>query len=705
MMNHSKLNHLGHPPEPDRMRRPVRGVILAVAGLTNLFSVSLALGQNAPPPSQPASSQPAASQPMSAPDEPIALEETSQADLDDIGLYDLEVPVVVTAARHEQRIVDVPHAVTVITAEDIRRCGAESVADALRLVPGVDVAALGHQVYAVSPRGVHSFVSRQALVLVDGRQIYDSLFGGTLWGLWPLMLEDIDHIEVIRGPGGVTWGANCINGVINIITKDPRDQRGLTASATGGSRGYHTSYLGYGLEDGRLRMRVSGGYEHSDGFARGGSIIRSMDGDYLSGRFSLHAVYEQNQSDTLTFSLANATTDGGMSPPPMGGLNTRHHSEGRASYLLAKWAHDGGPEGQVDITAYVNESHNSPGLTTLDYDYQQIAWQLRHTFSSGSRHTFTWGIDTRADLINASHCDPQLLSKDHVNTAIVGAYLQDDWELTPRWRLTLGGRIDYEFYGGFQPSGRAALSFHPNDNTRFYAAVASAYQMAPATFRYLDTPLVDGLVRMRANADCNPQRLTAFELGYRGQPTERLLVDVNLFWNEYRDKGLLLPPLRPPRLNEIYQDSGGRPRVYGVELGLRYAVNEQLTLLSNYTYQQESWESEKSFRASESIAAPRHKAMLGVRYSPLDDLHLSAHAWYVHGTESPDPLSPWGMRHIDPYVRLDLRAEYEFWNDRAAVSVGVRNLLDSHHPEGTSTFLNDAEVPRMIYGEFRIHFD
>ncbi|MFQ5495756.1 MAG: TonB-dependent receptor plug domain-containing protein, partial [Phycisphaerae bacterium] len=135
----------------------------------------------------------------------------------------MEVQVVVTASRREQKLGSVPYAMSVITADDIRRSGARSIPDALRLVPGVDVADLSFGNAAVSSRGFHGFIANLTLVLVDGRQIYDSVFGGTLWGAWPFQLEDIERIEVIRGPGGVTWGANAVNGVINIITKDPAD--------------------------------------------------------------------------------------------------------------------------------------------------------------------------------------------------------------------------------------------------------------------------------------------------------------------------------------------------------------------------------------------------------------------------------------------------------------------------------------------------
>ncbi len=170
--------------------------------------------------------------------------EFEEDEFEDIDLLDLEVPIVVTAARREQKLTTVPYAMSVVTAKDIRRVGARTVPDALRLVVGVDIADLASGASAVSPRGVLGFVGRQTLVLVDGRQIFDSHFGGTLWTMWPFQMEDIARIEVIRGPGGVTWGANAYNGVINIITKDPADQLGRTMTAGGGSRGSFFQHIG-----------------------------------------------------------------------------------------------------------------------------------------------------------------------------------------------------------------------------------------------------------------------------------------------------------------------------------------------------------------------------------------------------------------------------------------------------------------------------
>ncbi len=624
-------------------------------------------------------------------------------DFDDIGLLELEVPTVTTAARRTQSITTVPYAISIVTAEDIRRCGARSVADALRLVPGMDVADMTFNVPAVSPRGFHGFLSRQVLVLVDGRQIFDSVFGGTLWASWPFQLEDIERIEVIRGPAGVTWGANAVNGVINIITKKPKDQAGVTFRAGGGSRGWHMGYLGYAFADDKLQLRVSGDYEYSDGFLRGGSPLRTLDDEYRAGRMSVHALYDWGPDDEFLFSAGSATLDGGYPRSPSSGLIGRS-SGSQANFVLGKWTHQVAPDNTLQVTGYVNDSFQSPGMRAIDYRYQQFALQLSHTFKPSQAHTLTWGVDGRVDLLDLTNADPFMLSRAYVKTGTIGAYIQDEWRLAPKWVLNLGGRLDYDTYGGFEPSGRAAVSYQMSESTAIYGAVSRAFQMPPGGLRFLDIPMLDGLARVKSHSDLEAQTVMAYELGHRGRYLDRLDLNVNLFWNEHFNVTTVSPRPGPPGFVRFDEDNRASATIYGAELDARYAASDSLTLLGNYTYQQLDWESIARVYEKDIMSPPRHKFMVGARYDVTDDLHLSSHLYYVTEVEGANPHFPFVSQTIDEYFRLDLLAEYEFWEDRASIAAGVRNLLDNHHPEGSTVFLNDAEVPRMFWAELRLRF-
>ena len=305
------------------------------------------------------------------------------------------------------------------------------------------------------------------------------MFGGTFWGNWPFQLEDIQRIEVLRGPAGVTWGANATNGVINIVTKDPKDQQGLTSVGGGGSRGTWKEHEGYGFSDGKLRGRVSGEYEASDGYNKGGSIIRGLDDDLKTGRSSVHTIYDATPKDKVTVSGGNALVDGGFPASTLGAVAGTKNPGSQASFLLGKWDHKVSDDESTTLTGYVNDFQLSPGLKIMDYRYQQFALQFSHIFKPAQDHTLTWGLDSRTDLLNTSNSDPFLTTQDYMGTAIIGLYAQDEWRFAPKWTFTLGGRVDYEFYGGFQPSARASLAYELSKTSSVYASISRAFEMEP----------------------------------------------------------------------------------------------------------------------------------------------------------------------------------------------------------------------------------
>ncbi len=665
------------------------------ARLWLLAAAWLACGGSASPGAEPAP----ASQPSGQ-----ATQAWRRTEVEDISLFELDVPTVVTASRRRQAAADLPYAVSVITAEDIRHSGARSVPDALRLAPGVDVAELAYGTYAVSPRGFHAYSANEVLVLVDSRQIFDSVYGGTLWGNWPFQLEDIERIEVVRGPGGVTWGANTLNGVINIITKDPKDQTSLTSTGQGGTQGTHKEHLGYAYSDGPLRLRVSGEYEASDGFREGGSILGTLEDDYKAGRMGVHAIYDAGPKDTLTLSVGSGLVDGAEPPSPLATIGSRQNPGSQANFFLGKWEHRFADDNRLNLTGYVNDFQHCPGIAAADYRYQQFALQLNHTFKPAENHTFTWGFDSRFDILDASYADPSMLAKNFVSTGTLGLYVQDEWQFAPRWALNLGSRIDYEFYGGFAPSARAALSHQLPDNAFVYGAVSRAFSMPPAGLRLLEIPEVFGLAYGKGSRDMDAETVITYEVGYRKRFFDRVETNLCVYWNEYDALITASPKPGPPGLVQANYDNRGEASTYGVELDAKYAVSKELTLLGHYTCQQLRWDAAVPYNDRLAVTPPKHKFMLGARYDPLPDLHLSSHLYYVDAVEAPNAANPLVPHHIARYLRLDLRAEYEFWKKQASVAVGVRNLLDANHYEGGALAVNSAEVPRMVYAEVRFAF-
>ncbi len=666
---------------------------LSAVAMCGLFAVPAA-GQ-----ATPAAATAPASRPAEAGSDVFTLD---AADIDDIKLLNLEVPTIITGTRHRQTIATAPYAVSVITAKDIRESGARSVPDALRQVPGVDVADISYKVSAVSPRGMTRYLSNHVLVLVDGRQIYDSMFGGTEWIAWPFQLEDIERIEVIRGTGGVTWGTNAVNGIINIVTRDPIDQLGLTTKAGGGSRGTAYEHGGYAFADEKLRLRISEDFERSDGYHKGGSLLFPQDDENTSVRSGVHAIYEAGPRDRLMISGGSGVGVGGLSPSPFSGYRSMRDSGTQAEFLMGKWTHDVAQDNSFEVTGYFNDLWFSQGIDNSDFRYQQFALQFSHTLKPAENHTLTWGIDTRADRLDVSGSDPYMTTRDYAGTGLIGLYAQDDWRFAPRWALNLGARLDYEFYGGFQPSGRAAISYEPARDALVYAAVARAFVWPAVGDRFQNEPLLRNLGRLTSHVDMGPTTAMTYELGYRAKHFGRLETSVDLYWNEYDNWASAAIRPGPPGLFRLDYDARVPASAYGVELGARYPVAKNLTLLGNYTFERLNWRGAAHPSLESDInTPPKHKFMLGTRYSPRSDLHLSAHLYYVDAFEAPNSGMPFFPRQVPTHFRLDLRAEYEFWKKQASVAVGVRNLLDANHYEGGTLFLNDAQVPRMIYAEIR----
>ncbi len=630
--------------------------------------------------------------------------------LDDIDLLDMKVETVVTGMRRKQDIKDMPYAVSVVTAEDIRRAGARSVPDALRLVPGVDVADGPYGITDAAPRGYWADLSSQTLVLVDGRQVTDTYMSGTFWGTWPFQLEDIDRIEVIRGPAGVIWGANATNGLINIVTKDPADQAGTTVVAKGGSRGMNLEHLGHAFQEGKLRMRVSGEYEGCDGWNEGGNILQKLDDDYKSGRFGLYGIYDKTKYDTITFSGGSSVCDGVFPPPPIWGFRKQNPGT-RANYLMTRWDHKINDENSYQVTGYVNDYGCDAGAHFTDYQYQQFALQFSNTLKPVKNHTLVWGLDSRSEMLDTSNSSPRLTEKDFMSTANFGLYLEDEWQFAPRWALTTGGRVDYEFYGGFEPSARMALSYKPDSNSMIYGSVSRAFQMPPLGGRFYEIPLIQGplgyaWLEQTSDQDAKACKLLAYELGYRRKFFNRLETKTNLYWHEYHDTWGVRPKFGFPRLFSFETGNVGPYSSYGVEFESRFVITPKLTLLGNYTFEMFNWRAEEDFNiVSQTGTSPKHKFMIGPRYDVTDNLHLSSGLYFVDNIVAINPALPnIGKMNIDSYLRWDLRAEYEFWKKRASFAVGVTNLLDPHHYELTSNFVNNAEVNRMIYAEFRVTF-
>ncbi|HKS75582.1 MAG TPA: TonB-dependent receptor, partial [Terriglobales bacterium] len=395
-------------------------------------------------------------------------------DLAQMSLEDLMNVEVTSVSKKEQKMSKTASAVFVITTEDIARSGATNIPDLLRMVPGVEVAQINSGTWAISIRGFNGQYSNKLLVLVDGRTVYTSMFSGVYWDAQGVLLSDIDRIEVIRGPGATIWGANAVNGVINIITKKASATQGglITAGAGTYEHGFGTARYGGRLGN-TVAYRVFG-----DGFSRNhlpgpAGSVGADDWNMAHGGF--RADITASPQDSLVIEGDGHSGDAGeiassirsISPPVNALIPLRDHYSGWD--VLSRWNHTISPRSETSLQLYFdrinrNDTTYGFGVNTFDIDFQHhVGWR--------SRHDFVWGLGYRRSS-DATLATLRIVFNPATRaTNLFSAFVQDEIAIRPdHLSLTLGTRLEHNDYTGFgfQPNVRAAWT--PNDRNTFWAA-------------------------------------------------------------------------------------------------------------------------------------------------------------------------------------------------------------------------------------------
>ncbi|MGZ8919700.1 MAG: TonB-dependent receptor plug domain-containing protein, partial [Limisphaerales bacterium] len=475
------------------------------------------------------------------------------ADLMTLDLADLMKMQVTSVSRKSERLSDAAAAIYVITQEDIRRSGATSIPEALRLSPGLEVARQDAHTWAISGRGFNDEFASKLLVLVDGRTVYTPLVASVNWDVQDMPLEDIDRIEVIRGPGGTLWGANAVNGVINITTKSAKETQGLLITAGAGTedRGFGTIRYGGKISEDAY-YRVYGKFlDRDDSALRGGGDAN--DSWWMSrGGFRLDWIpSDQNlftlQGDIYGGDLAQTITVPLVTPPYLTSLNDDVNTTG--GNILGRWTHDFTPDSQLALKLYYDHTDRDRVVYREKRDTFDL--DLQHHLRLGEWNDIVWGVGY--NVTSDSLQNSQYVSFDPADrtTSLYSAFVQDEITLIEkRLRLTLGSKIEHNDYTGWelQPSGR--LSWNITDKQTSWAAVSRAVS-TPARAeddirinRFVYPPgstppgsagptPIPALVSLLGSRDMESKELIAFELGYRIQPHDRLTFDLATFYNIY----------------------------------------------------------------------------------------------------------------------------------------------------------------------------
>ncbi len=629
----------------------------------------------------------------------VAAQAAPKAEVADLSLEELMDVTVYSAAKKEQALADTAAAAFVISQEDIRRSGATSIPDALRMAPGVQVAQINAHAWAISIRGFNDRFSTKLLVMVDGRTVYSPLFSGTYWSGQDAVLEDIDRIEVIRGPGGTVWGANAVNGVINIRTKHSKKTQGGLVSAQGGD--YQDSgsvrYGGDLGKDGAYRVYAKGKH-NADYLNRNDQNAHDQ---WDTGQGGFRADYNLTGKDELSFSgdileMAGdetvglpTATDTDMSRRSANAVaKLTHKNEGGEWYLQSFYSTE------ERRGYYINQL-----VDTFDMEFQ-------HNLQAGHSNAVTWGLDYRLVSDKLDDFNGASFSPASRATQLFSAFLQDQFSITDDLRLTVGSKIEHNDYSGFEYQPSARLLWKLNENHSTWTSVSRAVHTPTRGLQDIRVDLYRIPARppvlpnaqvgtMVGNSGVKTEEVTAFEWGYRGQMSQNLSVDFATFYNIYNNLLSTYPMvIRSTGLTQNLSvlANGTEAESYGTELYANWKVTDNWRLQPGYT-----WLTVDT-RATNNIdtvlnegSNPQNQYSIRSQLSLPHNIEFDANVYYVDNIKNTKVK-------IANYTRLDLRLG---WRPLKALELSVagQNLLDDRHPEFVATDLVASQIPRSVYGK------
>jgi len=623
---------------------------------------------------------------------------------------------VTSVSKKEQSLSKAGAAVYVITQEDIRRSGMMNIPDLLRMAPGVDVARLDSNAWAISIRGFNDRYSNKVLVLIDGRSVYSEVFSGVYWDQQNVPLEDIDRIEVIRGPGGTVWGANAVNGVINIITKNSRDTQGGLVTAETGSEENLEGLVQYGGKIGKGTYRTFGNYFNIEpsrlrGGGEGADGWHGSHGGFradwnLSARDTLTVegdLLQTAEGQTLTSVLANQLP---LAPT----FNDR--TRVGAGNLQGQYSHTFSDGSELSVLTYYDrfqrhdEGDSMVENANVDLDYH---------FRLGSRNDLVAGAGYRLTASNYKGLYDAYFFPDHRADNLFSLFLQDEIALTHNLTLTLGTKLEHNVFTGFEYQPSAQLVWTPKDRQNVWLSAARAIRQPSALDETVQiaasvVPLQNGnfgVVELSGNPQLNAEKLIDYELGYRSQLNRRMSFDVATFLSNYSDLRTTEPgapfftsdPEPPHLVLPAMWGNFARARNYGVELFGSWNVTNWWRLSPGFSFLhmnvQPLASSGDATVGATSGYSPKHQAQLrsSVKLSHRLEWDTSA---YIVGVLGNGP--------VPAYTRLDTHLGWTA-GESVYFSVSGQNLLTPLHVEFVNGYqVNPTQIERSVVGKITWRF-
>jgi len=651
-------------------------------------------------------------------------EPNQQTDFFEMSLEELMEVEVVSASRRPQKIGELSVPVSIVTAEDIHYSGLTGIPEILQFTPGMDVLRLSRFRVAVGVRGLHDFISDRTLTLINGRIADSPLFGGSEFPLLPILMEDIERIEIVRGPGGAAWGANAFTGVINIITKKPEDVLGYFGSTTINEFGDSYTHLRWAEKKDKWSWRISAGYEDfesSDDAGAGryvsntSSLVEGLMGftgftanDFMRNcRFDTEAFHDYSDQTRLSFGAGYSHADVG--DWEFGGYHPGGNGWYKRIRSYAKIDHefDSGSSGYLQ---WFGNFHNSKVPTIMKWHSLQNDIEGQLNFGTGTEHDFLVGGNFRFIRLNTEQQDPQQLSYagEPFDEQLAGGFLIDRWTLTDR--LSLESQIRGDWYSETQTDwSTRASALYAMDEQKDHMLRFSFAKAFRAPLTSLRTPvnnripLGGGLYifNVLPADDLDNEETWSLEAGYTGTLTSNLSLRADTYYQRFSKligfattyDGFGLPYYKADNIDGA--DSWGGE----LELALQGKAGK---LSAWYAYN--NFQSDASEQPIRAYAPAQHKVGLRGRLFLSDNWVLNANYRYTDTTPTSDNDST--ILDVGSSHRLDLGVAKEFANGRGELMVGVSDLLnETNGPNFGIGQLSAHETPgRTFFARMQLKF-
>ncbi len=625
----------------------------------------------------------------------------STSELKSLSIEELLNIEVTSVSKRAEKLSETPSAIQVITGEEIRRSGATTIPEALRLANNLQVAQRNSESWGISARGFNTDLANKLLVLIDGRTVYTPLYSGVFWSRQDYLLEDIDRIEVISGPGGTLWGANAVNGVINIITKSAENTQDIYVEQMAGNELRGGMGGRYGGEiSSNAHYRVYGKYfdrdnaKYEDGREAADSWRKSQLGFRLDAAHSINSGFTF-QGDYYYIDLKT----------PYGG-----NAETWGGNILGRWTKTLSETSDLSLQLYFDQTHfktaqpavviNSILLApagTFEDELDTYDFEFHHRFNPSGRLKLIWGLGFRFTHDVNTNAPPIGFLPDKLDQDLFSAFVQDEIAVRENVTLTIGSKIENNDYTGWELEPNARLSWRVNERNMLWAAVSRAVRAPSRIDRDLIQPTPPYFVILVGNPDFVSETVIANEFGFRFHRGTRFTGSASIFYNIYDNIRSL--SFTPTVLFPLFFENNVEGESYGLELNGNYQLRDWWQVNFGYTYLETELEVKPGeFDYNETLnetSDPEQQFSLRSAMDLPKNFELDSKLRWVDFLKTHEGPTP-GV--VPSYFELDVRIAYQLFDELEFSMVG-QNLLHDRHPEYGYPNSSRVEIERNIYGK------